>query len=209
LDSVARYLQDVAMDDVDQTGWGSPKHLWVMRHIRIEVVSPPVDDDYVALSTWCSGTAGVAAGRRMSLVGDRGGRIELDSVWVHLGPDTRPTRLVGFETYAAAADGRVVSTKLELPEPPPGGRGTTWTFRLTDIDLLGHVNNAAYWDPIEELLSTRGPDPRRPFRARLEHRHAIDPEDEVELVSDLHDDRLAVALTVGTAARAVALIEQT
>jgi len=71
------------------------------------------------------------------------------------------------------------------------------------------VNNAAYWDPIEELLSARGPDPRRPFRARLEHRHAIDPEDEVELVSDLHDDRLTVAFTVGTAARAVALIEQT
>ncbi len=63
-----------------------------------------------------------------------------------------------------AEDGRLrleFSTKLELPEPPSGG-GTTWTFRLTDIDLLGHVNNAAYWDPIEELLSTQGPDPRRP-----------------------------------------------
>ena len=38
LDSIARYLQDVAMDDVDETGWGAPEHLWVMRHIRIEVV---------------------------------------------------------------------------------------------------------------------------------------------------------------------------
>ena len=51
LDSVARYLQDIAMDDVDETSWGAPEHLWVMRHIRIDVVTPPIDDDRVELST--------------------------------------------------------------------------------------------------------------------------------------------------------------
>ncbi|MEX0851309.1 MAG: acyl-ACP thioesterase domain-containing protein [Gaiellaceae bacterium] len=209
LDAVARYLQDVAMDDVDETGWGSPKHLWVMRHTRIEVVNPPVDDDRVELTTWCSGTASVAAGRRMSLVGDRGGSVELDSVWVHLGPDARPSRLAGFDAYGEAADGRIVSTKLELPAPPGDARRLHWSLRLTDIDLLGHVNNAVYWHAVEELLSARGPDPRRPLRARLEHRHAIDLEDDVELVADSRDDRLAVAFTVGGVARAVASIEQT
>jgi len=209
LDAVARYLQDVAMDDVDETGWDSPEHLWVMRHIRIEVVTPPVDDDRVELTTWCSGTASVAAGRRMSLVGDRGGSIEVDSVWVHLGPDARPSRLVGFDVYADAADGRVVSTKLELAGPPEDARRTRWTLRLTDIDLLGHVNNAAYWHAVEELLSEHGPDPRRPLRARLEHRHAIDLEDDVELVADPRGDGLAVAFTVGDVARAVASVEQT
>jgi len=208
LDSVARYLQDVAMDDVDETGWGAPDHLWVMRHIRIEVVSPPVDDDRVELSTWCSGTASVAAGRRMSLVGDRGGRIELDSVWVHLGPDARPARLVGFDAYAEAADRRVVSTKLELQEPSEGVRRVRWALRLTDVDLLGHVNNAAYWHAVEELLSLQGPDPRQPLRARLEHRHAIDFGDEVDLVSDLRENGLAVAFTVGDVARAIASVEQ-
>jgi len=207
LDSVARYLQDVAMDDVDETWWGSPDHLWVMRHIRVEVVSPPVDDDRVELATWCSGTAAVAAGRRMSLVGDRGGRVEVDSAWIHLGPDARPVRIEEFGLYAEAAGGRVVSTRLELPIPADARR-TSWPLRSTDIDVLGHVNNAAYWDPVEELLSTRGPDPRRPFRARLEHRHALDLDDEVELVADGRDDRLSVAFTVGTTTRAVALVEQ-
>ena len=92
LDAVARYLQDVAGDDVDETGWGAPDHLWVMRHVRIDVVVPAVADDFVELTTWCSGTASVAAGRRMSLVGDRGGNVEVDSVWIHLGPDARPAR---------------------------------------------------------------------------------------------------------------------
>jgi acyl-ACP thioesterase len=209
LDAVARFLQDVAMDDVDETGWGAPDHLWVMRHVRIEVVAPAVSDDEVQLETWCSGFATVAAGRRMSLAGDRGGSIELDSVWVHLGPDARPARLVGFDAYAEATEGRGVSTKLDLPEPPASARRIRWPLRMTDIDLLGHVNNAAYWQAVEQLISEHGPNPRRPLRARLEHRHAIDLEDDVELVSHSQGSRLSLAFTVGGVARAIASVEQT
>jgi len=207
LDSVARYLQDVAMDDVDETGWGAPDHLWVMRHIRIEVVTAPIEDDYVELATWCSGTASVAAGRRMSLVGDNGGRIELDSAWVHLGPDTRPARIKDFEQYAEAAGGRVVSTRLELPVPETEATRTTWPLRATDIDVLGHVNNAAYWQAIEQQLLDGGPNPRLPLRARMDHRHAVDLDDKVDLAEVVEAGRLALAFCVGGVARAVASIE--
>src|SRR6266545_271448 len=70
LDAVARYLQDVASDDVDETGWGSPDHLWVIRRIRIDVVVPFLEDRELELTTWCSGLAAVAAGRRWSLGGE-------------------------------------------------------------------------------------------------------------------------------------------
>ena len=196
------------MDDVDETGWGAPGHLWVMRHIRIDVERPPVDDDHMELSTWCSGTASVAAGRRLSLVGDRGGRVEVDSVWIHLGPDARPARLVGFDVYEQAADSRVVSTKLELVAPSGGAQRRPWPLRRTDIDLHGHVNNAAYWHAVEDVLSEQGLDAGRPFRARLEHRHALDLPDEVELVIELRDGRLAVGFEVGKVARALAFVER-
>ena len=208
LDSVARYLQDVAMDDVAGTGWGAPDHLWVMRHVRIDVVSPPLEDDHVELWTWCSGTSSVAAGRRLSLVGDRGGRVELDSVWVHLGPDARPARLVGFDMYEEAAAGRVVSTKLELPVPSAVARRLPWPLRRTDIDLHGHVNNAAYWHAVEESLSERGPDTAQPLRARLEHRHALDLADDVELVAESKHDRVILGFEVGNVVRAVAAVER-
>ena len=42
LDSVARFLQDVAIDDVQETGWGLPSHLWFIRRIQIEVERPAV-----------------------------------------------------------------------------------------------------------------------------------------------------------------------
>jgi acyl-ACP thioesterase len=208
LDAVARFFQDVATDDADETGWGAPEHLWVVRRLRIDVVAPLLDDREVELLTWCSGTAALAAGRRLSLTGDRGGRIELDSVWIHLGPDARPARIEGFGVYAESAGGRVVSTRLELPEPPRSGRRAPWPLRVSDIDLLGHMNNAAYWEAVEQAMLRAGPDPRRPARAQLDYRHAIDLEDELALVEVSQNGRLTVAFAVDEIVKAVASVEQ-
>ena len=208
LDAVARYLQDVASDDVDETGWGAPDHLWVLRHLRVEVVVPAVDDDRVELTTWSSGTGTLAAARRMSLEGDRGGRIELDSVWIHLGADARPARIEGFDVYAESTDGRRISTKLELAEPPPDATRTRWPLRATDADLLGHVNNAAYWHAVEERLAPAGLDLLLPLRARLDHHHAVDLGDDVELAESARDGELTLGFLAGGQVKAVAVVEQ-
>jgi acyl-ACP thioesterase len=208
LDAIARYLQDVASDDVDETGWGAPEHLWVVRHLRVDVLAPPVDDDRVELATWSSGAGTVAAGRRMSLAGDRGGSVELDSVWVHLGPDARPARIEDFDVYFASTAGRMVSTKLELAEPASTALRARWPLRTTDVDLLGHVNNAVYWHAVEDCLRRTGLDPLRPLRARLDHRHAIDLGDAVELVEAVENGTLTVAFCTGELVNAVAVVEQ-
>ena len=106
LDALARFLQDVAIDDAQETGWGMPEHLWFLRRIRIDVLEPFLDVREVELVTWCSGLAAIAAGRRWSLRGDRGGSAEVDSVWIHLDPDQRPARIVGFDVYGEAGGGR-------------------------------------------------------------------------------------------------------
>jgi len=118
LDAVARFLQEIAIDDVDETGWGAPEHLWFVRRMHIDVLEPFLADRAVELVTWCSGLATVAAGRRWSLTGDRGGRIEVDSVWIHLDPDQRPARITHFDAYAEAAAGRRVSPRPQLADPP-------------------------------------------------------------------------------------------
>ena len=100
LDAVARFLQDVAIEDAEETGWGMPEHLWFLRRIRIDVVEPFLGDREVELVTWCSGLAAIAAGRRWSLRGDGNGSAEVDSVWIHLDPDQRPARIEGFGVYA-------------------------------------------------------------------------------------------------------------
>ncbi len=209
LDAVARYLQDAAGDDVDEMGWGAPRHLWVMRRIRVEVVVPLVADRHVELSTWCSGLGTVAAGRRLSLTGDRGGRIEADSVWAHLGPDGRPARLdESFTVYAEAAGGHRVSTRLELPDPPGDAARAPWPLRTSDVDLMDHLNNAVHWQAVEESLAAIGIDPARPFAAVLEYRGPIDLDDQVDLAWFADSGRPGLALITPSGVQAVARLEQ-
>lgn len=202
LDAVARFLQDIAIEDVQETGWGTPDHLWFVRRIRIDVIRPFLDDRAVELTTWCSGVAALAAGRRWSVGGDSGGRLEVDSVWIHLDRDAQPARIEDFGVYASAADGRRASTKLELPEPPVDAARRSWPLRATDVDLHGHMNNAVHWQAVEELLPDFGIDPRLPLRAELDYRQPIDLGETVELaVWDRH-----VAFVAGTAVAAVAAV---
>jgi acyl-ACP thioesterase len=143
----------------------------------------------------------------MSLEGDRGGHVELDSVWIHLGPDAKPARIADFDVYAESTRGRAISTRLELPAPPPESVRRPWPLRATDLDLLGHLNNAAYWDAVEERLAATI-DPRTPFRARLDYRHALDLGDAVELVEATGKGALSLAFEVAGDTKAVALVEQ-
>lgn len=207
LDAIARFLQDAATDDVEETGWGAPEHLWVIRSVRIDVLESCVEDRVVDVVTWGSSFSALAAGRRWSLSGDAGGAIEVDSVWVHLGPDARPARIgEGFADYAEAAGGRTASTKLTLAAPTDGTR-TAWPLRSTDVDLMGHVNNAAYWTAIEHRLARRGVNLRRPLRARLDYRHPIDLGEEVELVEEADVGTHTTAFAVGGLVKAVARVE--
>ena len=207
LDALARFLQDVAIDDVQETGWRMPEHLWFIRSICVDVLAPFERDQVVELVTWCSGLAAIATGRRWSLHGDAGGRAEVESVWIHLGPDERPARIDGFDIYAEATGGRSVSTKLELPDPPADAARTPWPLRATDIDRHGHMNNAVHWQAVEDRLLRHGTDPARPLRAYLDYRAPIDREDEVSLLESATGDAVILAFVTPGAVKAVARVE--
>ena len=209
LDAIARYLQDAAIDDVAETDWGAPAHLWVLRAVRIDVSAPFLEDQAVDIVTWGSSFSSLAAGRRWSLTGDAGGGIEVDSTWIHLGPDARPARIgTGFDDYMEAAQGRVASTKLTLPVPSIGGNRIAWPLRATDVDRMGHVNNAAYWSAIEHRLLEQDPDLRRPHRARLDYRHPLDLGEDVQIAEEAGTGRYGAAFVVGRTVKAVAWVEQ-
>ncbi len=129
-------------------------------------------------------------------------------MWIHLARDARPARIEDFGPYAESAGDRVASTRLELQAPEDGAMRTAWPLRASDLDVLGHVNNAAYWHAVEHRLSEAGIDVRRPFRARLDYRHPLDLGDSVELREASGDGKLALAFTVAGQDRAAALVEQ-
>jgi acyl-ACP thioesterase len=182
LDVVARYLQDVASEDVTDVGRPPSKHFWVVRRTELDVVEPFADDLSVELETWASGIAPTAASRRYTLRGSHGGYIEAESVWIHLDRDLRPLRLdKGFlEIYGPSTEGRRASTRLTLP-PPTVAPDRDWPLRVVDVDRLGHVNNAAYWAPVEELWAGRL---GGRLHAVLEYRKPIDLGERVQIAHE-------------------------
>jgi acyl-ACP thioesterase len=201
LDAVARYLQDVASEDWLDAGFDHDSHVWVVRRTELAVEQPFLPEDQLVVETWCSGVAPSAASRRYSIRGADGGRVEAESIWIHLDDDLRPMRLDErfAEVYGTSAGGRRASTRLGLPTEPEGTR-RPWAFRVTDVDRLGHVNNAAYWAPVEEVWHGRLDGP---VAAVLEYRRPIDLDEPVELTVD--GDHLW--LSVAGEARAVANLQ--
>ncbi|MGZ4338662.1 MAG: acyl-[acyl-carrier-protein] thioesterase [Gaiellaceae bacterium] len=200
LDAIARHLQDVASEDWLAAGFDHDSHVWVVRRTELEVREPFRPEEEIELATWCSGVAGSAAARRYSIAGAHGGRVEAESIWIHLDHDLRPKRLDErfLEVYGASAAKRRAPTRFTLPAPE-SFRGEPWRFRATDVDRLGHVNNAAYWIPCEERWAGRL-DGR--LQATLEYRQPVDLDDPVELVTD--DDLLW--LVAGGEVRAAAAL---
>lgn len=207
LDAVARYLQDVATDDVIETGWGAPDHFWLVRRTLVQVHRPASLEEAVELTTWASGTGSSSAARRTTLYGDRGGLIEAESIWVHLGRELRPERMDGrFEIYGPSTNGRKITPRLELPDPPERAERSPWPLRHCDLDVLGHLNNAAYWEAIEETAARTGVDLAQPFEAVLEFRQPIDLEDEIELLHSPEESGFGLALAAAGAIKAVSAL---
>jgi acyl-ACP thioesterase len=188
LDAIARWLQDAALADVVDSGLGDGG-VWVLRRLRLVVARFPRFGDALDVATFCSGTGPLIAERRSTVSSAGGGRgeaaVEAVALWVHLDPDgMRPRPLPeGFEAvYGRAAAGRRVRARLRHEPAPPAGAATApWRFRRADLDLAAHVNNAVYWEAVEEELV--GADPSC-LDVEIEHRAAADAGEAVVAAAD-------------------------
>jgi acyl-ACP thioesterase len=123
----------------------------------------------------------------MSRPGQAESDVETVTLWVHLDPESwRPVPLSEEEAtlYGESADGRRVTARLRHPHPDGEEDRSVWGFRSTELDIAGHINNAAYWQPLEqELLG--GPEPER-LDAEVEFRTPCQPGEKLLLRGDRH-----------------------
>ena len=194
LDALARWLQDIAYEDVEDAGLADSA-VWVVRRTRMRIARFPRFAERCTVRTYCSGIGRMWAERRTTIVAERAqtehaeraqtgvsgsaqtgdsgsaqtgdsgsaqagdadgcGDVEAVALWVHLDAATgRPAPFEAQEIalYGDAAAGRRVTARLRHPQPTSGAERSTWTFRATECDIARHINNAAYWQPVEELL---------------------------------------------------------
>jgi acyl-ACP thioesterase len=187
LDALARWLQDAALADVVDAGLGE-KALWVVRRSRLAVRRFPRFGEAVTVRTWASGVGRMWAQRRTTVTTAEGGVVEAVALWVHLHPETaRPMPLTEDEmtVYGPSADGREIKARLRHPAPPEGAASRPWTFRRTEADVADHINNSAYWAPLEEELLEAGADPEA-LDVEIEHRTPAQPGAHAVLAQGAH-----------------------
>ena len=180
LDGIARFLQDVATDDWNDTGVES-SDTWVVRRTSLRLVAGtrwPRYLDRVALTTWCGGVGAAWAERRTNVELDGEIVIEAAGLWVPIDPTGYPVR-VGesfFEAYGESARERKVSGRIATPSIPEGAKRQPWPLRAADLDVVGHVNNAAVWQAVSEVASPPT------TSVSVTHHSSIESDDDVTLV---------------------------
>ena len=180
--ALLRYAQDVAWVHSERMGfdraWYAERDLaWVVRAAELAILEPVALGQSVALSTAVIGFRKVWARRRTEgRLPD--GRLVL---WGHT--DWVMTDVVRglpgrvppeFPGVFASPPGPFEPGRVPLPPTPDDAVRHRSRVRPQDLDPMGHVNNAAYLDYLEEALHVAGDVARpaiggTPRRVRLEY----------------------------------------
>ena len=209
LDAMARFLQDVANDDSRAAEWSDPDW-WVVRRTVLDVAAFPVYLQDMDITTWCGGVGSHWAERRTRLCALDGTLlVDAASLWVHVDSRTlQPSRVPDdvAPVLAESAGGRRVGAKLLLKPaafPDTGWAESAWPLRFTDFDVVGHMNNAAYWEPVEELLAVERA-LRSPMRAVMEHLVQVEPGSIVTRRAAVGHDEASLQLLIDNIVHAAA-----
>ncbi len=180
--ALLRYAQDVAWIHSERMGfdraWYAERNLaWVVRAAELAILEPLTLGQVVDLSTAVIGFRKVWARRRTE--GRReDGRLVLwgHTDWVMTDvvrglPGRVPPEFPGLFNVPP---GPFEPGRVPLPPTPVDAARHRSRVRLQDLDPMGHVNNAAYLDYLEETLHAAGPAARpaisgTPRRIRLEY----------------------------------------
>jgi acyl-ACP thioesterase len=206
LDALARHAQDVADRDAVDAALGG-RGVWLVRRVVVAVDRAPRLREEVQVDTWCSGIGPRWAERRTDWTEGGVVVVRAAALWVHVDSERRapaPLPDAFTATWGTTAGGRRVSARLVHAPPDPRADVTAWPLRAVDLDVIGHVNNAAYWAPVEEELARRSSP--RVARAELEFRAGIRAGEEVACHVAPQPDGFALWLLVAGEVRASALV---
>ena len=175
---VLRHAQDLAWLHSDRLEfsreWYASRGVgWVVRAIDLLVDDLPGPSTPLIGTTALVGFRHVMARRRTRLF-SQDGRVRADAAidWVMVDVEGRPVRFPKeFEAFVDEVGTTFAPTKVPSPDQGVASQRVEIPLRVADIDPLGHVNNAAWLELVEEALSSTAPGilatPRR--RIRLEY----------------------------------------
>jgi acyl-ACP thioesterase len=181
--SLLRYAQDIAWIHSELLGfdraWYAERRLaWVVRAIELAILGPTPLGSVMELSTEIAGFRKVWARRRSvgRIAGVAAPVLWAHTDWVITDTDRGLPGRVPAEIQAGflAPPGTFEPGRVPLPPAPASAATLALAARPQDLDPMGHVNNAAYVDYLEESLLAAGDEAAAlrtalPRRIRLEY----------------------------------------
>jgi len=161
-----RYAQDMAWRHSEEAGfdrdWYTDRSMhWLVRNVALSIKERVTHGDTLTVSTEVIGWRHVWARRRSEVrrvVGDAGATsgdvaAVVDTDWVLLTVTGRPARVPGeIERYFSPGH-TFTRSRVVLTEPPDGVVTLSTRVRPLDLDPMGHMNNAAYLDLVDDGLA--------------------------------------------------------
>lgn len=194
LDSVARYLQDVAYDNLEASGFARTDPFWIVRRTVIDVIEPISWPGTVTAQRWCAALSTRWANMRVRITSQHetnklnpneraAGLVETEAFWINVNQQGLPTRISdgGFDSLASMTDVHRLRWQAMNPSTLPSTDGAgarrdrVHVLRSTDFDPLKHLNNAAYWAVVEDELADHPDLTTGPHRAVIEYLRPVPP----------------------------------
>ncbi len=161
--ALLRYAQDVAWIHSERMGfgraWYAERRLaWVVRAAELAVLQPIRLGATISVSTAVIGLRRVWARRRTEArLPDGSLALWLHTDWVMIDERGRPGRVPPeFPAVFAVPPASFEPGRVPLRVTPSGASVLHMSVRPADLDPMGHVNNAAYVDYLEEALLGAG-----------------------------------------------------
>lgn len=196
--ALAHLFQETSMRASTDAGFGvewyaEHNSVWVIHQMTLEHLRPICYLDELAITTWLSDMGRVRSHREYLARDAKTGEIVARgrAHWAHLDRQTLfPARIPASILAQFAPDGVRAIPRLEprLYPPPanPIERRAIRRVQHYEADSMQHVNNAIYYDWIEETIADLAPSLRLCVRRHdIEYMRGALPGDEVEVVTRL------------------------
>lgn len=214
LDAVARYLQDVANDNLEATEFSATDPFWIVRRTIIDVIEPVTWPGTVTAQRWCGALSTRWTNMRVRLTAEHEtnrfnprprppGLIETEAFWINVNEKGVPSRLSdeAFTMLSAMTDEHRLRWRSMNPEKAPDASQIDFpdrehVLRITDFDPFKHLNNAAYLEAVEDELVEHPDLVDGPHRVVIEYLRPIVPGTRLILRRVREGDRLNVWLMI-------------
>ena len=182
--SLFRFLQEASIAHTEQLGMGRGKTLdrgllWILSRQEVDIREMPEYDDEIVIKSWPGDMLHVFFPRFYEVWRGDDLLIEGDALWLLI--DEAERRMIFPSEYGIEIPGLPggpaprTGSAIRAPEDSELFFTSSYTARFSQIDINGHVNNANYFDILDDLLPSELTAGSFPSSVRAEYLTEIRP----------------------------------